>query len=284
MPPSPKRVVLGTLLLAIALSASVPAQTTSKQAEASAQEPTDSSFDEAIDNGVDAFKKARYAAAARHFQTALALDPSSVTALLYLGVTYGSQVVPNLDTPENLATANKAIDTLKQVPHGAPEYANALKQAATLYRYTKRLDESKATELQVLKLSPNDAEVHYTIGVIDWMQAYNNSVQTLASESLNDDGMGNQKLSRVTCLNLSAQNSALVQDGIDHLTRAIELKSDYDNAMQYLQLTYRRHAELACGDDTKRTEDLAQADLWSKKAMDTRRQNESSLMERSVPK
>ena len=278
MPPSPKRTALGILLLATALSANLVAQITSTQARPSAQEPADTSFDEAIDHGAAALQTANYAAAVQHFKMAVSLNPTSTKAHLYLGTAYAYQVIPNLDTPENLATANTAIETFRQIPKATPEYLVALKQIGSLYRNTKRLDESKETELQVLTLDPTDAETHYTVGVLDWMQAYKNAVQTLAAESLRDDGIGNQKLSRAACLNLSAQNSPLVQDGIDHLTQAIDLKPNYDDAMQYLQLTYRRHADLACGDDTKRTEDLAQADLWSQKAMATRRQNESSLM------
>jgi tetratricopeptide (TPR) repeat protein len=286
MPSSPKqKIALGTLLLATALSVNLIAEiATSDQPDPSVPELTDTSFDEAINHGVAAFRDAHYATAVQHFKIAVIFDPTSAKARLYLGTAYAYQVVPNLDTPDNFATANNAIDTFKQIPEGAPEYSNALKQIASVYRNIKRLDESKAIERQFLKLEPNDAETHYTIGVLDWMQSYKNALQILAAASLRDDGKGNPDLNQNACLELSTQNSALVQDGIDHLTRAIDLKPNYADAMQYLQLTYRRHADLACGDDTKRTEDLAQADLWSKKAMDTRRQNESSLIERSVPK
>jgi tetratricopeptide (TPR) repeat protein len=231
----PKRAAFGTLLLATALSANLVAQSTSNQTALAAQEPADSSadssFEDAVNHGIAAFKNARYTAAVQHFKTAVALDPSSSQARLYLGTAYAYQVVPNLDTPDNLATANNAIDTLKQVPKEAPEYLTALKQIGALYRNTKRLDESKETELQVLKLDPNDAEAHYTIGAIDWTQAYRNAVRVLATASLLDDGNGNAKLNRSACLELSGQNSTLVQDGIDHLTRAIDLKPDFDDAM-----------------------------------------------------
>ena len=39
-------------------------------------------------------------------------------------------------------------------------------------------------------------------------------------------------------LKLIAKNKALVDEGIASLTQAIELKPDFDDAMQYLQLTY----------------------------------------------
>jgi tetratricopeptide (TPR) repeat protein len=274
MPLSPGRVALGIFVLAAALSTSVIAQATNEQVGPAAQEPRDLSFEDAVNHGVAAFKNARYEAAVQHFKTAVALDPTSAKAHLYLGTAYGFEVVPNLDTPDNLATANNAIAALRQVPEGDPGYLSALKQIASLYRNTKRLDEAKETELEVLKLNPTDAESHYAVGVIDWMQAYKSAVQILARADLKDDGIGNQKLDLSACLELSAQNSNLVQDGIEHLTRAIELKPDYEDAMQYLNLTYRCRADFACGDDRKRADDLAQADQWSRKALEVRRQRE----------
>jgi tetratricopeptide (TPR) repeat protein len=278
MPLSRKPAVLGAFLVAITISANLVAQQTGSQAGPAAQKPADQSFEEALAHGVAAFKNARYTAAVQHFKTAVALDPASAQARLYLGVAYGDQVVPNLDTPDNLAIAKNAIDTLKQVPEGAPEYLVALKQIASLYRNTKHLDEAKETELQVLKLDPTDVEAHYAIGVIDWMQEYKNAVRVLATANLTDEGNGNPKLNTSACFELREQNSALAQDGIDHLTRAVDLKPDYEDAMQYLNLTYRRHADFACGDDKKRTEDMTQAEQWSKKAMTVRRQNESKAV------
>jgi tetratricopeptide (TPR) repeat protein len=278
MPLSRKRTALGVFLVAITINAILVAQQTGSQTDSAAQEAADSSFEEALAHGVAAFKNARYAAAVQHFKTAVGLDPASAQARLYLGTVYAYQVVPNLDTSENLATAKNAIEALKQVPEGAPESLAALKQIASLYRNTKRLDEAKETELQLLKLDPADAEAHYAIGALDWMQAYKNAVRVLATANLLDEGNGNPKLNTSACLELREQNSALVQDGIDHLTRAVDQKPDYDDAMQYLNLTYRRHADFACGDDTKRSEDVTQAEQWTKKAMSVRRQNESKYL------
>ena len=44
--------------------------------------------------------------------------------------------------------------------------------------------------------------------------------------------------------------------------------------MQYLQLTYRRKADLECGNEAARKADLAQADEWTQKAMGARKTNE----------
>lgn len=276
MLPSRRPAAFGLLFIALVLNVNLVAQQTGNQEDPAVKEPVDSSAQEAITHGVEAFKEARYDAALLHFKKAVALDPKSTQARLYLGVTYSNQVVPNLDTPANLATANTALDIFKQIPEGAPEYLSALRHIAFLYHNIKRFDEAKATELKILKLEPGDATAHFTIGVIDWRQAYQNAVQALTTANLTDDGAGNPRLSPAACLELRKQNSVLVKDGIDHLTRAIELKPGYENAMQYMNLTYRRQADFACGDDAKRTASVAQAEEWIRKATLLRKQNQST--------
>jgi hypothetical protein len=95
----------------------------------------------------------------------------------------------------------------------------------------------------VIAIDPHDADAFYNIGFLDWMQEYKNAIGTLASEDLPDNGVGNPNLSHSACDALIAKNKALVDEGIASLTRAIELKPDFENAMQFLQLTYRRQAD-----------------------------------------
>lgn len=271
---SRNHLALGTLFITLTLPATLGAQTPAGQPTPAAQDAPDTSVQSALNHGVLAFKDARYAAAVEHFKTALALDPASTKARQYLGTAYAIQVVPNLNTPENLVTAKLAIETLKSIPETAPEYLAALRQIAAAYRNIQQTEIAKETELHILQIEPSDAEAHYTIGVLDWQQSYRNAREVLTRNSLVDEGSGNPALPRSACLDLRSRNAPLVQDGLDHLNRAIDLRPTYDDAMAYLNLTYRRRADLACGDETARTEDLAQADEWTRKAMSARKLNE----------
>jgi hypothetical protein len=47
--------------------------------------------------------------------------------------------------------------------------------------------------------------------------------------------------------------------------------------MQYLQLTYRRHADFQCGDPTGISADLKLVEEWSKKAMEARKEKEKNV-------
>jgi len=233
-----------------------------------------------LNKGIQAFKNARYEEAVNHFQTSIELDPNYEQAKLYLATAYAYQVVPNLDTPENLKIAQKAIDGFQAVLAKDPNDVTSLKQIASIDRNIKKLDEAKEYEKKVIALAPNDAEAHYTIGVVNWMQAYKNAITILAADGLTDDGVGNPKKSKAACQKLQEANAALVAEGLQYLHKAIEINPTYDDAMQYLQLTYRRQADLRCGDDAARKADLAQADEWSQRAMGARKENEKKKEEK----
>ncbi|MDR3736793.1 MAG: hypothetical protein P4L10_14820 [Acidobacteriaceae bacterium] len=90
---------------------------------------------------------------------------------------------------------------------------------------------------------------------------------------MTDDGEGNAKKDGAICARLQEANTALVDDGLKTLLRAIELRPNYDDAMSYLNLVYRRKANLECGDASARKADIAQANLWVNRAMSTRKRN-----------
>ncbi len=228
-----------------------------------------------VNKGVQAFKNARYEEATEHFQTAIALDPKSENAKLYLATAYSYQVVPNLDTPENLKIAQKALDGFNEVLAKDPNDLTALKQIASIDRNIKKLDEAKEYEKKVIALDPNDPEAYYTIGVVNWMQSYKNAVTILAADGLTDDGNGNVKKTKPACAKLQAANSSLVDQGLEYLNKAVDINKNYDEAMQYLNLTWRRKADIECGDDAARKADLAKADDWSQRAMGARKANEA---------
>ena len=73
---------------------------------------------------------------------------------------------------------------------------------------------------------------------------------------------------------LAQENAPLVDEGLKYLTMAVDNRPNYDDAMQYLNLIYRNKADVDYGNAAAVTEDLAQADEWTTKAMDTRKANE----------
>ncbi len=224
--------------------------------------------------GVQAYKAAKYDEAIDHFQNAVNLDPTFPMTRIYLATAYAQQVVPDLNTPANLKTANLAIDSYKKVLDQDPKNMTALKGIASLYFGMEKMTEAKEWQHKVIDADPTDPEAPYTIGVIDWKDAYKNTVKDLASGGLQDDGKGNVKMSKQICAMIKADNTQLVTEGLAALQKAVQLRPSYDDDMSYLNLMYRQKADLDCPDSAAAAADVAQADQWRDKAMGTRKENE----------
>jgi tetratricopeptide (TPR) repeat protein len=227
-----------------------------------------------LNKGVASFKAARYEEAIRHFQEAQRLDPKLPTAKAFLATALSQNVVPGLTTPDNLKTAQQAIDTFQQVLVDDPGDVNSIKGIASLYYQIKEFDKAKEWQKKVLAVDPKDPEAAYTIGVIDWTQAHENLLKITGSG--NDDGVGNVKaLNKTECPKIQEQNGPLVEEALKYLNQAIQSRPNYDEAMQYLNLVYRRKADVDCGNEAARKADVDTAMDWSHKAMGTRKENEA---------
>ena len=234
-----------------------------------------------INKGVGDFKNARFESAEDHFQQAIAIDPENPNPHIYLATTYASQVVPNLQSADNLKLAKQAKDGFLDVLNRDPNDVVALKQIASLDRSVNNMEEAKSYGKKVIALDPNDSESYYTIGVVDWTQAYGNSKMALAAEGLTDKSDGNLKLSKPGCAKLAAQNGPLVADGLQMLQKAIDINPIYEDAMTYMSLTERRKADLECGNLPAVKADLEAAEMWAQKSMGARKEIERKKEEKN---
>ena len=114
-----------------------------------------------------------------HFQRAVELDPNSILAKVYLGFALSQNVVPGVNSPDNLKAAQQAIDIYQQVLEKAPHLAYSMEQIAWIYFEIGKFDDAKTWQKKVLEEDPQDAEAAYTIGVIDWREAYENAQAAL---------------------------------------------------------------------------------------------------------
>ena len=62
-----------------------------------------------------------------------------------------------------------------------------------------------------------------------------------------------------------------MQDGIQNLQKALEIRPDYDDAMAYLNLLYREARRYECDNPDARKADLKTADEWVDKTMATKK-------------
>jgi tetratricopeptide (TPR) repeat protein len=227
-----------------------------------------------LNKGVDAYKSQKYEEAINHFQEATRLDPSLPMAKSYLATALAQNVVPGLTTTDNLKTAQQAIDIFKQVLAEKPHDVNSMKQIAGIYFSIKQLDQAKDWQKKVLDEDKNDAEAAYTVGVIDWTLAHENTLKALLPNGFNDDGEGNVKVPKKIMEPLKDENGPLVDEAITYLKMALAARPTYDDAMTYMNLIYRRKADVDYGDAAAVKADVAAAKDWASQSMGTRKANE----------
>ena len=217
-----------------------------------------------LNKGVAAYKNARYEQAIENFKNAVALDDRLKNAKLYLATAYAQQYIPGVDSPENLQNATSAIDQYKSVLQQDPKNVNSIKGIAYLYLQMKKFEDAKDYYRKAVALDPNDPEAYYSVGVIDWTQAYQPRMEERAKMGLRpDEPLKDKKL----CAKLRDENGNVIQDGLDNLNKAIQLRQDYDDAMAYLNLLYREKADRECDQPEQRASDLKTADEWVDKTM-----------------
>ena len=223
-----------------------------------------------LNKGVQAYKNAKYEQAIDHFQQSVALDPTLINARLYLATAYAQQYIPGADTPDNNRMGEQAIDQYKQVLEVDPRNIGSVKGIAYLYLQMKKFDLAKEYYKKASELDPNDPEPYYSIAVIDWTQTYQPRQEERAKLGMKPEDSLPAKDKKV-CAMLKDKNWGTVQDGIDNLNKALQLRPDYDDAMAYMNLMYRERADIQCDDPEARNADLKAADDWLDKNMATRK-------------
>ncbi len=220
-----------------------------------------------LNKGVKAYKDNHYEQAIDHFQQAVQLDPALINARMYLATAFVSQYIPGVDSPDNLRTAQQAIEEYSKVIDANPsrdQKVNSAKGIAYLYLNMKKWDDAKKYYRMASDLDPNDPEPYYSVGVIDWTACYQPRMEKRAALGLKGDEhlSAKNKDQKKACEELKEKNASSIKEGIETLDKAIQLRPDYDDAMAYMNLMYRERADVECDDEASRTEDLKTADHW----------------------
>lgn len=234
--------------------------------------------------GVQAYRQSKFDEAIQHFETCVTMDPANSVAHLYLATSYAQQYIPGVETPENVRFAQQAVDQYQQVLDSDPPASartNSTKGIAYLDLQMKKFDDSKKYYRMASDLNPNDPENYYFIAVIDWTQTYVPRQEARAKLRLElDEALANDQSA---CLEIKYKNAANVQEGIDNLNKALQLRPDYDDAMAYLNLMYRERADIQCDDPTARGADLRTADEWVDKTIAIKKANAKKAEKGSKP-
>jgi tetratricopeptide (TPR) repeat protein len=222
-----------------------------------------------LNKGVQSFKNGQYDVAIEDFKQAKDLDPTLMNARLYLATAYATQYIPGAPSQENMQFGNQAIKEFKEVLEQDDKNLSAIdgigsilfQMAGTPFDAAK-FEDSKTYHQKHIALQPNDPEPYYWIGVIDWTLAFRNNLTLRADynkEHLTKQVKDTDTLPATLRADYLAKSGTLIDEGIADLKKAIQIRPDYDDAMAYLNLLYRRKADTV-ESESERAELVKQAD------------------------
>ena len=208
-----------------------------------------------LNKGVQSFKNGQYDAAVEDFKQAKDLDPSLLNARLYLATAYASQYIPGAPSEQNRNVGKQAIQEFKDILSTNPDNISAVdgigsilfQMAGTPYD-PKLFEESKTYHQKHIQMKPEDPEPYYWIGVIDWTLAFraNGEMRKDYNEkNIRKQVKDTDPLTAALRTDYVAKYGTLIDEGVADLQKAIQLRPDYDDAMAYLNLLYRRKADTA---------------------------------------
>jgi len=222
-----------------------------------------------LNKGVAAYRDGKFDQSIEDFKQSKDLDPTLMNARLYLATAYATQYIPGAPSEENIRMGEAAIKEFQDVLSVDPNNISAIdgigsilfNMAGTPYTRAK-FEESKTYHMKHIALKPEDPEPYYWIGVIDWTLTYRSNLEMRGkwrlanvNKILKDD----DPMPPAVRDDYTKENGQLIDEGIDKLHKALELRPDYDDAMAYLNLLLRRKADEAAT-PSERADLLKQAD------------------------
>src|SRR5262250_179880 len=206
-----------------------------------------------LNKGVTAFKNGQYDAAVEDFKQAKDLDPTLLNARLYLATAYASQYIPGAPSEQNRNIGRQAVQEFKDILQTNPDNLSAIdgigsilfQMAGTPYD-PKLFEESKTYHQKHIQLKPEDPEPYYWIGVINWtlgFRANSEMRKDYNEKNIHKQIKDTDPLPASLRAEYVSKYGSLIDEGIADLQKAIQLRPDYDDAMAYLNLLYRRKAD-----------------------------------------
>lgn len=228
-----------------------------------------------LNKGVVAFKAGQSDAAIEDFKRASELDPTLMTARLYLATAYASLYIPGAPSAENKARGDQAIAEFKDILTIDPNNLTAIdgigsllfQMAGTPPINEQGFEDSKTYHEKHIQIKPDDPEPYYWMGVIDWTLAWRGNGEMRLDYNKNNikkQVKDTDPLPASIRGQYASKYGSLVDEGITDLQKAISIRPDYDDAMAYLSLLYRRKADMVESEDERTSLEKQADDLLDK--------------------
>lgn len=236
-----------------------------------------------IKKGNDFFKATQYQTALAAYQEALRLDPNEKKLHKNIGLAYMGLYQPGSKHPKDLEYAAKAIEHLKAYSEAFPQERKAREFLVSLYLSTERFDDAIAFYQGMVQENPKDtramqslAQMYFKKGEVDkaveWLKKRLDAETTPEAKAEVYYFIGVQAWDRsYNFPDLDPVHRAhVVDEGLDALNKALQIKPDYFEALSYVNLLYREKAKIEA-DPVKKQEYIDTANKYLQQALELRK-------------
>jgi tetratricopeptide (TPR) repeat protein len=202
-----------------------------------------------LNEAARAYREGHFEEAEQYSRKALDLDPTNKTALAFIARTIHAQYKPGVQTPENLAKANEAIQAYQRILEKDPKNDEAYKAIAYLYGATKEEDKLRAwisARATDPTLEPEKrAEAYIVLASKDWDCSF--KMTELPSNKVTTVGAGNKATVSYKKPNQKEFDTAqqCVKRGLEEIENAIKLDPNSETAWSYKTNLLLEAAKLA---------------------------------------
>jgi len=245
-----------------------------------------------IKKGNEFFKAANYEAALTSYQEALKLDPGEKKIYKNIGLAYMGRYQPGSKHPKDLEFAQKAIQNLDTYVQAFPQDRKAREFLVSMYLATDRYDDAIKFYEEMLKQDPKDSKAMQSIAQMYFKKGDFDTAVAWLKKRLTVEGnnpevyyfIGVQAWDR--SYNFPEipleQRMRIVDEGLEALNKAVELKPGYFEAISYINLLYREKAKME-GDPAKKKEYTETADKYLAQALELRKKAKEAEAAKGPP-
>ncbi len=184
------------------------------------------------------YKEGHFEEAEQHSRRALDLDPQNKTALSFIARTIHAQYKPGVQTPENIAKANEAIQAYQQILQRDPKNDEAYKAIAYLYGAIKEDDKLRSwisARANDTSLEPEKrAEAYIVLASKDWDCSFKiTELPASKTTTLNPGNRATVSYKKPTDPKEFAMAQACVKRGLEEIENAIKLDPNSESGWSY---------------------------------------------------
>jgi hypothetical protein len=184
------------------------------------------------------YREGHFDEAEQHSRRALALDPNSKTAPSFIARTIHAQYRPGVQSPENLAKANEAIQAYQQILQKDPKNEEAYKAIAYLYGAIKDEDKLRSwisTRANDTSIAPEKrAEAYIVLASKDWDCSFKiTELPANKTTTLSEGNRANISYKKPSEQREFDNAQACVKRGLEEIENAIKLDPNSESAWSY---------------------------------------------------